>query len=214
MENPLSAISLVTGGLTLIAFVVSAVLLAYTAFLKQRESIIKSAEPKDVAVIDATLDRFRVDTSGLTNAEKTDIVLRQIGIRARRELMLVALAALATIILGTVTIVSITTDGGPAVTDGGRVPQPDVVSCADREGLRSKTSHTSTTITFVNNFSADRRVIWFDYAGRPEQFATLHPSEEFAAATFVEHPWMTTDESGNCVEIFMPSPQPRTVNLR
>jgi hypothetical protein len=98
-------------GLSLVAFVVAVGLYAYRARLKQRASVIAKMPARDrLAAIDATAEFLRVDVSGLSDKDKHDIVVRQLAIRARRELMLAGIAVAVALLLGAVAIISIVAD--------------------------------------------------------------------------------------------------------
>jgi hypothetical protein len=95
-------------GLSLVAFVVAAALFAYRARLKHREAVIGKMSPRDkLAAIDATAEFLRVDVSGLSAKDKHDIVVRQLAIRARRELMLAGIALAIAILLGVVAVIAL-----------------------------------------------------------------------------------------------------------
>lgn len=95
-------------GLSLVAFVVAAGLYAYRAHLKQRASVIANMPARDrLAAIDATAEFLRVDVSGLSEKDKHDIVVRQLAITARRELMLAGIAIAIALLLGAVAIIAI-----------------------------------------------------------------------------------------------------------
>jgi hypothetical protein len=92
-------------GLSLVAFVVAAILLAYRARLKNRAEVIKSAPEKErLEAVATTAEFFRVDVSGLSRAQQQNIVLTQIQARARRDLLLavvtLAVAVLLAIVAG------------------------------------------------------------------------------------------------------------------
>jgi hypothetical protein len=75
-------------GLSLVAFAIAALLLAYRARLTNRAEIIKSAPEKErLEAIATTAEFFRVDVSGLTRAQQQDIALKQIHARARHDLL-------------------------------------------------------------------------------------------------------------------------------
>src|SRR5258708_37761559 len=90
------ALPYVGTGLSLVAFVVAAGLLAYRARLKHRAEIIKSGTEKErLEAIAVTAEVFRGDVSGLSRMRQQDIVLAQIPAGARRDLLL-ALTTLMT----------------------------------------------------------------------------------------------------------------------
>lgn len=101
-------------GLSLVAFVVAVGLYAYRARLKQRASVIAKMPARDrLAAIDATAEFLRVDVSGLSEKDKHDIVVRQLAIRARRELMLAGIAIAIAALLGAVAIIAIVVEKNP-----------------------------------------------------------------------------------------------------
>jgi hypothetical protein len=103
-----NVIQYVGTGLSLAAFVVAAILLAYRSRLKQRAEIIKSApENERLEAIAATAEFFRVDVSGLTRAQQREIVLAQIHARAQRDLLLAGGSLIVAVLLAAVAIVGI-----------------------------------------------------------------------------------------------------------
>ena len=94
----------------------------------------------------------------------------------------------------------------PAVSGG-------EVSCSQLSTLRSGNSDTPTKITFVNNSGAHRAILWLDPTGQPREYASLNTGQEVTLDTFLTHPWMVTDGPGNCLQIVMPSPGGRVVEL-
>lgn len=110
-------------GLSLVAFIVAIALYAYWARLRNRATVISKMPARDrLAAIDATAEFLRVDVSGLPSKDKHDIVLRQLAIRARRELMLAGIAIAIALLLGAVAIVAIVM---PTPSD----PKPVVQKC-------------------------------------------------------------------------------------
>jgi hypothetical protein len=87
------------------------------------------------------------------------------------------------------------------------------VSCAQLSTLRSQNSDTPTKITFVNNSGGHRAILWFDSTGQPKEYATLNTGQEVTLDTFLTHPWMVTDGPGNCLQIVLPSPGGKVVEL-
>jgi tetratricopeptide (TPR) repeat protein len=109
------ALQYVGTGLSLVAFVVAAILFAYRARLKNRAEIIKSAPEKErLEAIAATAEFFRVDVSGLSRAQQQDIVLTQIHARARRDLLLGVVTLIVAVLLAIVATVAILTSKGTA----------------------------------------------------------------------------------------------------
>lgn len=96
---------------------VAAILFAYRSRLKQRAEIIKNAPEADrLEAIAATAEFFRVDVSGLSRAQKQDIVLTQIRLRARREMLLAGIAMVISILLAAIAITSLNVEPKSAQT--------------------------------------------------------------------------------------------------
>jgi tetratricopeptide (TPR) repeat protein len=111
------ALQYVGTGLSLVAFAVAAILLAYRARLTQRAEIIKSAsEQERLEAIATTAEFFRVDVSGLTRAQQQDIALTQIHARARRDLLLAGVSLVVAILLAAIamTAIWVSKPAGPA----------------------------------------------------------------------------------------------------
>jgi tetratricopeptide (TPR) repeat protein len=102
------ALPYVGTGLSLVAFAVAAILLAYRARLAQRAEIIRSApEQERLEAIATTAEFFRVDVSALTRAQQQDIALTQIRARARRDLLLAGVSSVVAILLAAIAIAAI-----------------------------------------------------------------------------------------------------------
>jgi hypothetical protein len=100
----------------------------------------------------------------------------------------------------------------PSVASAASEPVPDP-SCKERTKLRSKNSDTKTKITFTNRSGGTRGILWLDFNGQPKDYANLQNGEEAVFDTFMTHPWMITDGPGNCLQIVMPHPGARVVEL-
>jgi exopolysaccharide biosynthesis protein len=123
--NAWSSIQYVGTGLGLVAFVVAALLYAYRARLRQRAEIIKSAPATErLAAIESTAELFRVDLTGLSASQRQAIVLAQIEIRARRELLFAGLALVTAVLLAAVSIVTIVQNGSRVDPSQPRVADP------------------------------------------------------------------------------------------
>jgi hypothetical protein len=98
----------------------------------------------------------------------------------------------------------------PNVSASKEVPDPP---CKNRKNLRSQTSDEATKITFINRSGGMRGILWLDFNGQPKDYANLHDGEEAVFDTFLTHPWMITDGPGNCLQIVMPHPGARVVEI-
>jgi hypothetical protein len=94
-------------GFGLVAFIVATLLYAYRARLGQRAEIIKSAPAEErLAAIETTAELFHVDLTGQTSRQRQEIVLRQIQLKARRELLVAGIALVIAVLLAAVSIVA------------------------------------------------------------------------------------------------------------
>jgi hypothetical protein len=102
------AIQYVTGGLSLVAFLATALLFAYRYRLQTRAKIITSApEQERVEAIATEAEFFRVQTDGLTKEQKVQIILAQIHARERRTVLFGALVFCVAFLLALIAIVAI-----------------------------------------------------------------------------------------------------------
>lgn len=77
-------------------------------------------------------------------------------------------------------------------------------TCKDWGKIKSKTSKTPQTVTFVNKSDGYRGVMWLNFEGQPVEYANLNQGESYTVKTYLTHPWMFTDGPGNCIEIYLP----------
>jgi S1-C subfamily serine protease len=108
--DPWSTFQYVGTALSLVAFVVAVGLFGYRARLTQRARIIQSAPSAErLKAIAATAEFFNVDVSGLSPEHQQQIVMAQIQLRARRELLLTGASLVVAILLSLVAVTSILT---------------------------------------------------------------------------------------------------------
>jgi hypothetical protein len=82
-----SVVPHITTGIALAAFIAAVAAWTYRAILKRKERLIRTApESERAALVESSLEFFRVDTSGLTKTQKYDLALEQIRARERRFL--------------------------------------------------------------------------------------------------------------------------------
>ncbi|WP_027519691.1 hypothetical protein [Bradyrhizobium sp. WSM1417] len=76
------------GGFSLVAFVVAAVFYGYREWSRTKAAVVKSAPPSERVEAIATLaEFFRVNIAGLPVERQAEIVLEQLRIKARRDLL-------------------------------------------------------------------------------------------------------------------------------
>ena len=102
------SIKYVSSGITLVAFIVAALLTAYRRKLRSREKQIELAPAEDRAqLVTAALEFFPVDTTGLSEKRKYGLALEQIRQRARRFLIIAVVFGLVFAISAIVAVVAI-----------------------------------------------------------------------------------------------------------
>lgn len=87
-------------------------------------------------------------------------------------------------------------------------------SCAGERSLRSISATTATRVEFVNDTSSSKRVYWLSYTGERVHYGTLSPRQSYVQPTFLTHPWVVTDDAGNCGAIFMPTAEPSSAIIQ
>src|SRR5215470_9096716 len=139
------ALQYVGTGLSLVAFAVAALLLAYRARLTNRAEIIKTApEEERLDAIATTAEFFRVDVSGLTRAQQQEIALTQIQVRARRDLLLAGVSLTVAILLAAIAIAAIwaskpagppsaVNPSGPVIVAGRDITGPVNIGLDDKQ---------------------------------------------------------------------------------
>ncbi len=78
------------------------------------------------------------------------------------------------------------------------------VSCGQLATKRPLNSDTTVSVIFENKSNAVRLIKWIDYEGVLVDYARLDPGQSYEQVTFLTHPWMFTDEGGNCLRIYEP----------
>jgi|GEM_PF-1463618 len=78
------------------------------------------------------------------------------------------------------------------------------LGCENENQLRSLEGGAATSINFVNKTSALVKVYWINYQAQRQLYKDLKPGESFTQSTYVNHPWVVTDEQGGCLGIFQP----------
>ena len=95
------AISYVTGGVTLVAFAVAAILGAYYYRTRSKERMLKlAAKDERAEVIRDMQEFFQVDAAGLSDSQKVKIILEQIKAKSNRYASNVRVAIIVVVIFG------------------------------------------------------------------------------------------------------------------
>ena len=157
----LTALLPITTPLALIAFIMAAALYAYRAYLVQRRRMIAGLPANDqLSAIEATLTRFRVDTTNMTSVAKRDLALAQIRAQAQRFLIGAIVICILAVIAAAVSIASL-----PAQEQNGMARPPPAASAdAQKTKLedclkRARASNPTTDqmITAAKSCEADAR---------------------------------------------------------
>jgi len=77
--------------------------------------------------------------------------------------------------------------------------------CTNLIGLRSTDGIQSVNLSFLNKTRKAIKIIWIDYHGAHVPYKTLLPNQVFNQRSYVTHPWLVTDTSGNCLGAFVAS---------
>ncbi|MEH1781712.1 MAG: hypothetical protein V7L26_21900 [Nostoc sp.] len=83
------------------------------------------------------------------------------------------------------------------------------LACENENKLRSIEGGAATSINFVNKTSALVKVYWINYQSQRQLYKDLKPGDSFTQSTYVNHPWVVTDEQGGCLGIFQPEGEPK-----
>lgn len=85
-------------------------------------------------------------------------------------------------------------------------------SCSEESSSKSLQSTSSTSITFKNSTSSKIRIYWLDFNGKRVEYSKsghqassdggLEAGASYTQQTFVTHPWLITDDQGNCQGIY------------
>ena len=99
-----NAITLVTSGLTLVAFLVAVGAFVYSNSMRRKERLISTAEESDrAALVQDALEFFHVDSERLTKQQAYDLAMEQIRARAKRFQTSAFVIVVMSIILAIVT---------------------------------------------------------------------------------------------------------------
>lgn len=92
------------------------------------------------------------------------------------------------------------------------LPEPRL-ACSQERALKSGRGNP-TSITFVNATDEAMQIFWIDFDGRRKFYASLQSGESYLQPTYVTHPWVVVDTSGQCRGLFEPAESPITVTVR
>lgn len=86
------------------------------------------------------------------------------------------------------------------------------LSCDQRSNLKSLNGDQSAMLKFTNAMAQPVIIRWLNYDGEldttPNLINTILPGKSMVIMTFVTHPFVITDKTGNCLRIFQPNSKP------
>jgi VHL beta domain len=81
-------------------------------------------------------------------------------------------------------------------------------SCSEATALRSRLYDTPAVIQFVNKLPETVHLYWISYSGARESYGNMSSGESLEFDTYLTHPWLITNATGQCIAIFLPTKKP------
>ena len=101
--------------------------------------------------------------------------------------------------------VTLNSGGGPSITIG---------SCRKEGAIKSIERNHPTTIAFRNDHGSAIKVYWIDHAGHRKFFAVVNDGQSYSQPTYLTNPWIVTDLSDICINLYLPSERPHELVVR
>jgi hypothetical protein len=92
---------------------------------------------------------------------------------------------------------------------GGDDTHGGVVTCAQEPALKSLPRTAPIRLVLYNSSGVDVRVVELDSDGKRSRNVMIGDDRSAPILTYVGHPWVVTDTSGQCIEIVMPGQSTR-----
>jgi hypothetical protein len=77
--------------------------------------------------------------------------------------------------------------------------------------IKSKNSHYSTEIKFINKTRSNILTYWIDFKGDPVFYSEIESKSSITQPTYVTHPWVVVRADMKCFGPFMPKRTMKTV---
>src|SRR5688572_28842207 len=90
---------------------------------------------------------------------------------------------------------------GPSAT---AEPLARSVGCDAESSTKSKEGRVATAVNIVNRSDQVVHVYWLNYSGARADWGIVNPGETRRQGTFLTHPWLLADPSGNCLGLYLP----------
>ncbi len=76
------------------------------------------------------------------------------------------------------------------------------IACDDVESFASLRDDDKYVVNFLNSKEEILDIFWINYEGEEELIGSIPPGETLGQNTFVTHPFVARDQSGQCVAAF------------
>lgn len=87
-------------------------------------------------------------------------------------------------------------------------------SCDLLGSLKSVDSGIPISIEVTNLTESYRKVLWLDYQGNVVYYYGLNSGQSYTQKTFVGHPWMFTNDIGDCMQITVPKKDKAQIDIK
>jgi hypothetical protein len=96
---------------------------------------------------------------------------------------------------------------------GGDDTPGEMVTCSQEQALKSLPRTAPIQLLLYNGSGADIRVFELDFEGKRSRYVMIGDDRSAPILTYISHPWVVTDTSGQCVEIIMPGQNTRYLTI-
>lgn len=79
-------------------------------------------------------------------------------------------------------------------------------NCQSEKSIKSADSNKETKVQFKNESKSKIKIYWINYDGKREFYSDVNPGRSYTQDTYMTHPWVITDMTGQCVLLFRPLP--------
>ncbi|WP_456660632.1 VHL beta domain-containing protein [Bradyrhizobium sp. JR3.5] len=80
--------------------------------------------------------------------------------------------------------------------------------CDEESKHRPTSAEVAVGVQFENETGEPVVIYWIDPEGNRKFYNTVQNGESRAYHTYVTHPWLIADSTGNCLMLYLPSNQP------
>jgi hypothetical protein len=96
---------------------------------------------------------------------------------------------------------------------GGDGTPGEMVTCSQEQTLKSLPRTAPIQLLLYNGSGADIRAFELDFEGKRSRYVMIGDDRSAPILTYISHPWVVTDTSGQCVEIIMPGQNTRYLTI-